>query len=100
MSTTTLLRRGAAGALVALTLAGATVTTSTPASAGWNGRYGWGVAAGVAGGLALGALAAQARPAYPAYYYDEPVYGPPCYTVRQRVWTNYGWRMVRRTVCE
>jgi hypothetical protein len=48
----------------------------TPASAGWHGGRGWGggaLAAGVIGGMALGAMAASA--ARPAYAY-EPAYAP------------------------
>lgn len=57
------------------------------------------VAAGVIGGLALGALAA--RPAYPSYY-AAPVYaGPDCYTVRRRFVDDWGRVYVRRErVCE
>ena len=62
------------------------------------------VAAGVIGGLALGALAA--RPAYspPAYptYYGSPVYdAPSCYTVRRRFVDDWGRVIIRREeVCE
>jgi len=58
------------------------------------------VAAGVVGGLALGALAA--RPAYPNYYYGAGAYnGPPCYTVRRRFVDNWGRYVVRsERVCE
>ena len=89
-----------AGALAALTMAGTLALSSTEASAYWRG-YGWGpgaVAAGVIGGLALGALAA--RP----YYYGPPpsyyAYGPDCYVTRRRVWVDgYGWTFRRVTVC-
>jgi hypothetical protein len=104
-----ILKRTAAGALVALTL-GLTFVV-TPASAqGWYGhRYGgwgyhnggWGgpVAAGVIGGLAVGALAAGAAnayypPAYPGYPAYGPAYGPVygggCYIQRQPVFGPYG----------
>jgi len=58
------------------------------------------VAAGVIGGLALGALAA--RPAYPTYYYGTNVYDEPsCYTVSRRFVDEWGRRIVRREqVCE
>ena len=91
-----------AGALAALTMAGTLALTSTEASAQWRRGYGWGpgaVAAGVVGGLALGALAA--RP----YYYGPPGYyaygdGPDCYITRRRVWVEgYGWTLRRVTVC-
>jgi hypothetical protein len=93
-------RRIAATGLAALVIAGTTLAGGSPASAGWNSRYGWGVGAGVAagvvGGLALGALAAEsARPVY----VEEPVYGD-CYIVKRKVWTSAGWRWVRRTACD
>lgn len=62
------------------------------------------VAAGLVGGLALGALAA--RPAYPAYYpgysYGTRVYDEPsCYTVSRRFVDEWGRRIIRREqVCE
>jgi len=68
------------------------------------------VAAGVIGGMALGALAS--RPAYeypasPAYstspgYYGAPAYdAPPCYTVRRRFVDDWGRVVIRRDqVCE
>ncbi|WP_460447935.1 hypothetical protein [Alsobacter sp. SYSU BS001988] len=100
----TRVRKSIAAALVALTVGGAAIATSTPAAAGGWGYYhhrGWGygggaAAAGIVGGLALGAaLAASAQPAYGA-----PVYAGDCYVVRRRVMTDYGWRTVRRTVCD
>jgi len=101
--------------LCAATLGGGMVSMSTPAEAQYRGygrgyhhhpgyayRYhrrsnrGAAVAAGVVGGLALGALAASAaRPAYAA-----PVYGD-CYEVRRRFVDAWGRTFVRReTVCE
>ncbi len=76
---------------------------------------GCGVAAGVVGGLALGAIiagAANAEPAPPpprAYYgpppraYGGPVYydeGPVCRIERQRFWDGYGWRSRRVEICD
>jgi len=73
-------------------------------------NVGGAVAAGVIGGLALGALAsrpAYAYPAYPAYstyptYYGSPVYDEPtCYTVRRRLVDDWGRVFIRREqVCE
>src|ERR1700730_1154250 len=76
---TSKLRKAAIGALAALTLGAGITATATPSAAqgwrggrwhagywhrgyGWHGGYGWGgpVAAGVIGGLALGALAGSA----------------------------------------
>ncbi len=73
----------AAGALAALMAAGALVSTTESADARWRGR-GAAVAAGVVGGLALGAIAASAaQPRYydsgPGYGYYEPAYGPGYY---------------------
>jgi hypothetical protein len=63
---------GIAG-LAAVSVAGATLATSSDAEARWRGGRGWGWAGpAIVGGLALGALAAS-RPyayGYPAYDYD------------------------------
>jgi hypothetical protein len=99
--TTISARKCFAGAAVAMALAGAAIGSSTPASAGgWYPAYGWGIAAGVATGMAAGAIASQAYRPAPAYYYGAPAYVADCYTVRRRVWTDYGWRMVRQRVCD
>jgi len=71
-----MLKKGLIGGLAALTFGLAIAETSTPAMAwgrgGWHGyRGGWGY--GLAGGLALGALAAGAY--YGPYGYGYP-YGP------------------------
>ncbi|WP_245421979.1 hypothetical protein [Alsobacter soli] len=102
-----MLRKSLVGLTAAVALGGAAVASASPASAdGWGRHYhgyhgyygyrhGWGggaVAAGLAGGLALGALAAAA--AQPTYVAGD------CYVVRERVLTDYGWRRIRRTVCE
>jgi hypothetical protein len=115
--------------LCAITIAGTvTVTTPTPAEAqykvyGGNKVYGGGrayraapryaypayrhrsgnrgaaVAAGVVGGLALGALAAGA--ARPAYGYGAPVYGGDCYVVNRQYVDAWGRPFIRReSVCE
>lgn len=85
-------RKTIAASLAALTLAGTLAASATPAAAwGWRHHYrGWGgpgIAAGVIGGLTLGAIAASA-----ATSYDTCV-------VRQRVYDSYGdfvgWRRVR-----
>jgi hypothetical protein len=63
------------------------------------------LAAGIIGGLAVGAIVGSAAahgPYYggPAYYGPAPVYyGPRCYWTRQRVWTGYGWNWGRVRVC-
>jgi hypothetical protein len=101
----------------AASLALAAVLATTPASADWHGGYGgrghhghrgWGggaIAAGIIGGLALGALAVGgSRRAYaePVYATD-PVYdGPVCHRAARPVydaWGRYvGERMVR--ICD
>ncbi len=65
--TTLFSRKSLAAAAIALaTLGAATATTTTSAEAGyWKKNYGWGIAAGAIGGLALGAALAS-RPAYAA----------------------------------
>ena len=75
---------------------------------GYRRGYGGGaVAAGVATGLAVGALAAStpsyAYPAYgyPAYGYPAPVYGGDCYWVSRRVVDDWGQVFIRRVqVCD
>lgn len=73
---------------------------ATPAMAG-----GGDVAAGMLGGLAVGALvgSAVAQPRYYApYYVPAPVYvpGPRCWLERQSVWDGYGYVIERVRVCE
>lgn len=93
-------RKTTTAGLAALALAGTMAMTTTEASAGWRHRHhGGAIAAGIVGGMALGALVAS-RPAY-----AEPVYveaAPACYKVRKQVWSDYhGGYVVRRvTVCD
>ena len=77
---------------------------------------GCGVAAGVVGGLAAGAIVgsaiANSRPVYvepapvyappPPAYAEPPAYvdGPVCHTERQQVWDGYAYRMRRVQVCD
>ncbi len=66
---------------------------------GYYGGGGGAVAAGLIGGLALGALAA--RPYYgPGYYapayYARPVYGGGCYVRRSRFVNRFGEVVIRR----
>ncbi len=73
-----ILKKGLVCGVAALTLGLTMVETTTPAAAwyrgGWHGGYGWGLGA-LAGGLALGAVAAGAY-GYPGYGYG---YGYPAY---------------------
>ncbi len=87
------LKKTLAGGLAALTLGIAVATASTPAAA--QGGFGWGLGAGLLGGVAIGALAA--RPYYypPPYYYGPgpgPAYypGPGCYWQRRPAVDAYG----------
>src|SRR4051794_32543883 len=106
------LRVAAAGGLAAMLLAGSVADASAQYRYYGRGGY-WGgggaVAAGVIGGLAVGALAAgAARPyAYPyAYgpapvYAPAPVYGPPaCWYEREDVWNGYMYVPRRVRVCQ
>ena len=59
------------------------------------------VAAGIIGGLALGAIIGSAAAQGP-YYAPGPAYygpGPGCSWQTQRVWDGYGWRFNRVRVC-
>jgi hypothetical protein len=84
------------GALVAATM-GLTVMTPMSAQAR-EGRHA-AAAAGVAGGLALGAIAAGAANANAGtrVYVDEP---RDCYFERRREWDGYGWTYRRVRVCD
>jgi hypothetical protein len=83
-----------------------------PAYGGYHRSHGHGggaVAAGLIGGLALGALATAPAYSYPAYPVASPGYygattvyeAPACYTVRRRFVDAWGRAFVRREqVCE
>jgi hypothetical protein len=85
-------------------LALAVSASSQPAFAGGNGGA---VAAGVVGGLAVGAIiGSQANRGYyggPGYYESgyQPVYGGGCHIERQEVDDGYGRIRIRRVrVCD
>jgi hypothetical protein len=88
---------------VAATFALASVAAPQPAQAR-NGR----VAAGIIGGLAVGALigaAAANGPHYygPSYYYGPPrryYYRPHCRWQRESYWNGYRWHSHRVRVCD
>jgi len=100
--------------IIALAAAGTLAAAlPSPASAHCNGC---GVAAGVVGGLAAGAIIgsaiANSGPAYaapapvyappPPVYVEPPAYadGPVCHTERQQVWDGYAYRMRHVQVCD
>jgi hypothetical protein len=92
--------------LTALAAAGtiAIATMAAPTSASAHCR-GCGVAAGLLGGLAAGAIIGSAAAgAYAPYGYYAPgpyvAYGPQCFWTRQRVWDGYRWRLARVRVCD
>lgn len=103
------LKKSIVAAAAALTLGGGMIAASAPAEAGhrygyYGHHYGYrpntgAVAAGVIGGLALGALAAQSyrAPAYaPVGYYGRPVaYGRRCFVERRVRINRFGERVVR-----
>lgn len=92
--------------------AGAAMLAAALPSSAQARCHGCGVAAGVVGGLAAGAIIGSAiansnRPVY----VEEPVYaappspayideGPVCHMERQRFWDGYGWRYQRVEVCD
>jgi hypothetical protein len=90
----TTLKKTFNAALAALTLTGAVLASADPAEAR-SGRRGGAIAAGVIGGIALGAAIAAQRPAY-AY---ESVYGyaPVCTWAWEDGYDAYG-QYVRRRV--
>lgn len=76
------------------------VAVLAPTSA--HARNGGAIAAGVIGGIALGAIIGSAAANNGPYYQPAPAYyGPPpgCYWQSQRVWDGYGWRFTRVRVC-
>ena len=85
--------------LAARTIGASVMAASAPAQAkSWRHHHGGAIAAGVIGGLALGAIAASAaQPVYVA-----PAYAPACYRAKQAVTDVYGTVLYYRTVkvCE
>jgi hypothetical protein len=102
------MRKALVAIAAAVTLATATLLAPSPADARCDGC---GLAAGLLGGLAAGAIigsaAANAPPPPPAYVAPRPVYvvpeaEPDCYYTRRRVWDEYNgvWRRgPRELVC-
>jgi hypothetical protein len=108
---TPMIRKAMGATLAAVTLAGAMATFSTDASAQYyrhHNNNGGAVAAGVVGGLALGALAAgAANGGYGGGYgygpgYAAPVYGSGyggCEIHYRRAWDGYRWVRERVREC-
>jgi hypothetical protein len=97
-----------------LALAAAAVLAAGLPSVAQARCHGCGVAAGVIGGLAAGAIiggALAGQPAYaepappppppPRYYYEDDGDGPICHVEHRRVWVrDWGWRYRRIEVCD
>ena len=73
--------------LAALTLGMTVLTSATPAFARGGGGL---LAAGIIGGLALGAIAAGSAQAAPGYYAPQRVYGGECWMERRAVHNRWG----------
>lgn len=84
----------------AAVIAVAAIAAPQPAEAR---NQGGAIAAGVIGGLALGAIIGSQSRGYsygPSYYAPGPVYyRPSCYWHRERVWDGWGWHTRRVRVC-
>jgi hypothetical protein len=93
----------AASAVVAIL--GASVGEASAQYRRYRGPSGGALAAGVVGGLALGALAAGAArgPYYDPYYAPAPVYADPvpprCWYEREDVWNGYTYVPRRVRMC-
>ena len=64
---------------------------------GYRGFRGAGIGLGLGLGLAAPYYGGYGYGGYPYGY--SSYYDPGCYLVRRRVWTPYGWRIRRVTVC-
>ena len=97
-----------------IALAAAGMLAAAAPQAAQAGCRGCGVAAGVVGGLAAGALIGSAiansapapvyvEPGPPPVYYREPAYveGPVCHTIKRRIFVEgVGYRWSREEVCD
>ena len=107
MTISTFSRALRGGALIAAIGLGTVALSASDASAQYrrHGGGGWGpgVAAGVLGGVAAGAIIAGAANPYPYSYSPAPVYAPPpggCWYEPEDVWNGYRWVRRRVRVCE
>lgn len=91
--------------------AAALLVAAAPPSTAEARCDGCGIAAGVIGGMAAGAIIGNAlsggpvyaapAPPPPVYYYDDYDDGPICHIERRRYWVEgYGWRSRRVEICE
>ncbi len=98
-----------------LALAAAALVAAAPPFPAEANCHGCGVAAGVVGGLAAGAIIGSAIANQPRYVEPAPVYeapppayveppdyveGPACHVERQQVWDGYAYRTRRVEVCD
>jgi hypothetical protein len=95
--------------MIRLSLAlGVAATVMAAVCAPVQAQDGGAFAAGLLGGLAVGAIAGGAAagappPPPPGYGYYAPVYGAPpprCWIEPQQVWTGYAWVIQRVRVCD
>lgn len=104
-------KKSSAVAALALAVAASTVSFND-AEARWRGHRGAGLAAGIAAGALIGGALLAPRAYAQPYYYGAPAYygGPvyveepavDCYVQRQRVWSERRGRyvVVDRQVCD
>ena len=91
--------------LTAIAAAAALVLATVAAPQHAEARHGGAVAAGIIGGLAVGAIiGSAANGGYygPSYYYAPRrsyYYGPDCYWRSERVWYHHRWHYRRVRVC-
>ena len=97
-----------------IALAAATMLAAAAPQPAQARCHGCGVAAGVVGGLAAGAIIGSAiansapapvyvEPGPPPVYYESPAYveGPVCHTVKRRIWVEgIGYRWSREEICD
>lgn len=82
--------------------AAATLTLATVAAPQHTEARDGRIAAGILGGLAVGALIGAATANGPYYYAPSPVYyyGPHCYWTHARYWNGWTWHWRRVRVCD
>jgi len=97
MTKTTKLTRTLTALAAAATLGLGAIAAPQPAEAHGSGGA---LAAGIIGGLAVGAIIGSAAAHGPYYGYGPtPAYYGGCYWTQQRVWDGWGWRVRPVRVC-